>query len=247
MAIKHEIPWIRIGAESAAIVASILLAFAIDAWWDERVAAEREQEILKTLLADFESSREQFEDWKAFHLAVQASNTKLLQLATSGSTDLTNDEIDRLLLDLSWWDIQSHFATSALNSVIASGELSIINSDALRRSVADWPTHMRNVQTTQMQDYEFFRDVWMPYLRKHGYLPQLSVIDAPMPSRTDVYGAIIDMPLSKSISHTGMLHDREFQNLLAQKWWIQYDILIWFERTLEMLDETILQIREAMH
>ena len=28
----HEIPWLRIGAESAAIVVSILLAFAIQVW-----------------------------------------------------------------------------------------------------------------------------------------------------------------------------------------------------------------------
>lgn len=38
----------------------------------------------------------------------------------------------------------------------------------------------------------------------------------------------------------------KFQNLLVHKWWIQYDILIWFDQTLVMLDETILQFHEAM-
>jgi hypothetical protein len=31
-----QIPWTRIAVESIAIVASILVAFAIDAWWEER-------------------------------------------------------------------------------------------------------------------------------------------------------------------------------------------------------------------
>lgn len=44
---RQQIPWLRIGAEGAAIVVSILLAFAIDAWWqrqqeegDERITLE---------------------------------------------------------------------------------------------------------------------------------------------------------------------------------------------------------------
>jgi len=32
----EKIPWKRLVLEATAIVASILLAFAIDAWWDER-------------------------------------------------------------------------------------------------------------------------------------------------------------------------------------------------------------------
>jgi hypothetical protein len=32
----RTVPWKHIAVEAAAIVASILLAFAIDAWWDAR-------------------------------------------------------------------------------------------------------------------------------------------------------------------------------------------------------------------
>ena len=37
-------PLLRYAAEAAAIVASILLAFTIDAWWEERQERELEQE-----------------------------------------------------------------------------------------------------------------------------------------------------------------------------------------------------------
>ena len=40
------IPWKRIAVEAVAIVASILLAFAIEAWWDDWQQQEAEQVIL---------------------------------------------------------------------------------------------------------------------------------------------------------------------------------------------------------
>ena len=54
-------PWKRLSLEAAAIVASILLAFWIDAGWDQREDAARERIVLETLLADmqeFQSARE---------------------------------------------------------------------------------------------------------------------------------------------------------------------------------------------
>jgi hypothetical protein len=48
----RSIPWARLGAESLTIVASILLAFAIDAWWDGRQAAAREADVLRALAVE---------------------------------------------------------------------------------------------------------------------------------------------------------------------------------------------------
>ena len=44
---NRSIPWLRICAESVAIVGSILLAFAIDAWWDERLERRLEAQQLE--------------------------------------------------------------------------------------------------------------------------------------------------------------------------------------------------------
>lgn len=48
---EQEIPWARISAEAAAIVVSILLAFAIDAAWQHRGEVAEEREILVGLEA----------------------------------------------------------------------------------------------------------------------------------------------------------------------------------------------------
>ncbi len=61
----RQIPWIRISAEGAAIVVSILLAFAIDAAWQHRGEVAEEREILVGLEAEFVDLSERLEFWAA--------------------------------------------------------------------------------------------------------------------------------------------------------------------------------------
>lgn len=58
MTIRQPIPWRRLFAESAVIVVSILLAFSIDAWWDERQAARAQVERLWRVAAEIEINQE---------------------------------------------------------------------------------------------------------------------------------------------------------------------------------------------
>ncbi len=225
---------------------SILFAFAIDAWWDEIVEARRAHAILVALLGDFESSKSNFIEWREFHVAVQASNTKLLQASISTANLLSDDEIDRLLLDLSWWDVRSHFTIGALNSLVFGGELAIIEDDTLRQMLADWPSHIGHLEAQQGQDYDFFLNVWMPFLRANGYLPQITMIDAPKPGRPSEQSAVIDLQLESTRSHSNMVAKEEFHNLLVQKWWIQADILGEFDATVARIDQTIQQIKSVL-
>ena len=43
MEVRREIPWTTLFIEGVAIVVSILLAFAIDAWWDQRKGRAEER------------------------------------------------------------------------------------------------------------------------------------------------------------------------------------------------------------
>ena len=52
---KREISWPRILAEGGAIVVSILLAFGIEAWWQERQERIVEQEYLVAVLSDIDA------------------------------------------------------------------------------------------------------------------------------------------------------------------------------------------------
>ena len=243
---SQKIQWNRIAVEAAAIVASILLAFAIDAWWQEYVEDQKESEVLTGLLDDFETSKANIADWRNFHVAVQESTAKLLRVVTSNEVSTTTEEIDHFLGDIGWWDSQAHFSTGALNSLVYGGELSIIEDDALRRMLADWPSQIEHVTTTQKQDYDFFLNVLMPFYRANSYLPQMAALGTKMPGRPEIISAVIDLQLDGTWSNSDMLANEEFHNILVQKWWIQFDILIAFDETEALLDETIEQIKSRL-
>lgn len=48
-----QIPWTRFGFESILIVSSILVALAVDSWWEYRNERKIEQQVLDTLLSEF--------------------------------------------------------------------------------------------------------------------------------------------------------------------------------------------------
>ena len=53
---NHRIPWSRLLFEGVVVVISILVAFAIDAWWDSRKAKLLEADFLTRLEVAFEEN-----------------------------------------------------------------------------------------------------------------------------------------------------------------------------------------------
>jgi hypothetical protein len=243
---KHrELSWPHIFAEGVAIVVSILLAFSIEAWWQDRGEGQREREILFALLDDFEISKANINEGRDFHLAIQRSNTKLLRAVTSSEISLTDEEIERLVVEISWWDGRSHFSTGALNSLVFGGDIAVIENSTLRRLVADWPSQIEYVELAQRQDYDFFFNVWTPFLRANSYLPQQSTLGASMPGIPNARAFEIDLKIKDRRSYANMVVNEEFHNILAQKSWIQFDILEAFDKADALLDQMIQHIEST--
>ena len=102
MKVKREIPWPRIFAEGAAIVVSILLAFAIQAWWEGANERDEEQRILSALCSEFTANLEQIES----ELQYRAAANQYIQAIFDAANDqaaAVPDEIDQRLANLFWW------------------------------------------------------------------------------------------------------------------------------------------------
>jgi hypothetical protein len=77
MSDTQKIQWKRLSVEAAAIVTSILLAFSIDAWWENRLERIEELRILDTLRAEFLSNIESIPSYIERH-QISADYTKEL-------------------------------------------------------------------------------------------------------------------------------------------------------------------------
>lgn len=80
---KREIPWLRIFAEGGAIVVSILLAFAIDAWWDTRQEETAQRARMQTLLEEFRAAKTQLEGQTESLQGSLQGTSRFLELMTT--------------------------------------------------------------------------------------------------------------------------------------------------------------------
>jgi len=223
----QKIPWKRISVEAAAIVASILLAFSIDAWWDEYQDRQRERKVLEVLLVEFEWMKEQLEWDRNYYGAIKASALRLVDIGTGVGKSASDEEIDRLLEDLWWWSLPESWSSAGLSSVVSSGDLALISNEDLRRDIGGWPVTLSTVRDVFSREHDFYRDHFMPYLSRHASLQQLAMITDGTPGNPESsYDWGHTFELKKKRSHRDMLSRQEFQNLLIERASNLNDILV---------------------
>jgi pimeloyl-ACP methyl ester carboxylesterase len=159
-----RIPWARIVAEGVAIVGSILLAFALDAWWDRRAERRDELETLTRLAEEFDRSAEILAATQAFQDSVIRASEALLELIGPGAEPgVPTDSVGRLI----YGSIRRGTFTpvsGVLGSVLSSGRLRIIISDSLRAELAAWPGLVEDLNEGERFAWAFVDDRYIPYL-----------------------------------------------------------------------------------
>lgn len=116
----------RLVAEGVVIVASILLAFAIDTWWEDRQERQQEKRLLLALNSEFEDNLAKIGEKRAFRQAVVSSIMRLFD-ASTGKDSLSASELDSRFGDMVWW-ARTNFETGALDSILLGGKLSMIDN-----------------------------------------------------------------------------------------------------------------------
>ena len=143
---SQEIPWKRIFVEATAIIASILLAFTIDAWWQNRTDRLVEAQYLQAMRADLLRSLELLDE----NEATQRRQVGYLEslLLTNGDTPYS-DEL-RLWLDDGLFNVGTYQPQiSALHELESSAQTQIIQNQDLRRALASVRQRMNGLENVQ--------------------------------------------------------------------------------------------------
>jgi hypothetical protein len=132
-------------AEGAAIIASILLAFAIDAWWDGVKADRDTQEILDAVLVEMESNLTSLHDSITHHgEIVEAIKIALEQSSIAGL-------LDQAVIDVEVFEP----STGALDTLIATGMLAAIDEPALQISLGGFNRLASDLNERESRAVEF--------------------------------------------------------------------------------------------
>jgi hypothetical protein len=222
------LPWLRISAESFAIVASILLAFAIDAWWANRVILREVQGSLLALRTELEGNLQLIDRELAYRNAAIAS-VKALNETAETSTDLAPDEIDRLLGDLTWIGI-SEFSTGALESLLQSGLFGQLEDQELRRVLASLPALYEFVNQFEQSDVQSTNSEFYSYLNANGSFNQIANTTGPGRPGTGEFAFETRYRVNAVRDHSDLLLSDEFLGILTQKHWDHTNVIGAFER-----------------
>ncbi len=166
MATTQKIQWKSLFAEAIAIVTSILLAFAIDAWWEEHSDRIRLAGAIQNTAAEVRDAREEIEN------AVKRNTFRIDGIRRFLS--LKPDELlalpeDSLLSFSGVFYTPSPFDSSgyALQGLLAGGNLEIIADDELRSALIAWAQFPKEIERDYAESLQLSMALF-DKIAKHG-------------------------------------------------------------------------------
>jgi len=208
---NNRIPWGRVLLEGVVIVFSILLAFAIDAWWAE-VGERREEKLaLVGLNTDFEGYLLELERIREKNEKRVESTRVLVSLAgphpENVNGEIVQDHLGRVIVYRS-----IILPAGTLSSLLETDGLALISDSTLRYELLTWTRILevakeRNAYLTeQSRELDAFLKPRYPMAR---ILRQ---------SQVTVHNLSIDDPINGAsfpVDVTALLSDQEFANHMA--------------------------------
>ncbi len=213
----RNIPWKRIAVEAAAIVASILLAFAIDAWWQDQQQRDEQRLILQSILDEFEDIRGNARTDLESTIEMRKSVLTLLQ-HMSRANNKSVENIDSLLADTTWINTPSSYSAPVLQSAVSGGYLSIISNPELRLELGTWSVRFSDIELIVIRDSNMVFERLLPFYGQQGSLLQIISSVTCKPGAPEFCTSVlIEIPEDERMNHENLFANRKFQGVLAER------------------------------
>ncbi len=241
-----KIPWFpRLLAESAAIVASILLAFAINAWWSDSRDRAEERNILLSLQAEFEQNLAIIDPELSYRQAVIDSILKIFD-AAAGDSSLEPAVLDELIGDVTWWANAVYFR-GAIEGLVQSGKLSLIADEQLRQQLASMPSSYDLASNAELYDEENARNVINPFLSANGSLSQIANTMSEGRPGTGQGQTPPVYPARDRVDHSHLLGNEEFLGILVREHWDHLDAIGDLQNLRMQIEQALILIESSLN
>ncbi len=236
---SKTIPWKRLIAEGGAIVVSILLAFAIDAWWDDRQERVEERQILQDLEEEFSLIRDTLTRDSNVHLWQLQNLEEFLRKIDAGPLEVTPDQVSGVVEDL-LSPRTSDISNGTLHALLGSGRLEIISRRTLREKLVGWESAIEEVWDDQQAHAKLVHEVHIPYFVAEGF-GMADVMGIWYPGNT--------VP-TRSIGNNAaelnrLLEDSRFRSIVEARFVYKLHLTEEFEEAIAAAEEILAEIRES--
>lgn len=158
----RNVQWPRLVAEGAAIVTSILLAFAIDAWWERHQRNQECAAIVTALSAEFAEAR----------LRIEARKSGIERIAAHADTVASLLALQQTRVEIPLRHLVGLIRTPTFDppmgevqALLQTGNLDLISDRRLRQALAEWPAAVVDLEEKSQLHVAFVYDQLIPALR----------------------------------------------------------------------------------
>jgi hypothetical protein len=161
---NEEIPWKRISIEAAAIVGSILIAFALDAWWERSQVRVQHREHLAAVLEEVESDEPAIDQTLQFRTSAVENLVELRRRLTEIPMGQRVSVPDSLIspTQVAW---VTEIRVANAQEFLSTEGASVDGGRILKQATRTWLTAVEDVQDDEKQFREFIRREMGPFLR----------------------------------------------------------------------------------
>ena len=241
MATDRNIHWRQIAVEGVAIIASILLAFWIDAWWDERQNRSEEQQILQGLHEEFTNFHEILVDDLGDHLQSIHSLERFLIVIDSDPLDVPGPAVDAVLLEM-LNPGTTDLGNGALSALLSSGRIELLTNRNLRASLAAWEGVMDEVRDDQSDNSRMVFERSVPYFMHNG-IP----VTAAMSNWYETWPISARSVSDDSDALARLLKDPEFRVLVELRYGYKRHLTEEFEAAIVAAEEILSEIEFSLN
>jgi len=145
------------------IVVSILLAFGIDAWWQERQERKTERQQLSVLRAEVAENRAEFDSRLRRGNGTLEAQRKLIELIGPESRPITSDSLAALLAD-AWSYGIAEVESGAIDALLDGGEFRTSVRPDLYRLLVRYRVILRDHRDEDSRQFVELRTRLLDYL-----------------------------------------------------------------------------------
>lgn len=233
----REIPWVRIAAEATAVLVSILLAFAIDALWAERLERVAEREELSRLYDEFASNRDRILAGSKLHEAAVEASLRLYEImdaaiSSGAETIAVPDMVIADLVNAPTFEAE----TPVFDGLVRSGRIEIIEDRRILTTMAVWERTLRNTFEHEVRARQFMETILLPELADLGEIRHVLL------NQNSLTQLVSLDPDGESVLRV----DSSFVNLVAQRYFHTALVVRFMTRTRESADHVLSAISESV-
>lgn len=235
-------PRLRYLAEGTAIMLSILLAFGIEAWWQERGERLEEREVLRGLATEFSAYQERLIRDASRARAAQRLLAEVLAVGPpeySGVPPVAAvDSSLFYMVVVPTLDVDG----GTLDALLTSGRLELIQDVRLRARLASWPRLIGDIRDNELATREFVIQVVHPLFSEYG-APLARAGEAVHEGSwpTEVISSADAMSI-----YSQLIQDSRFSYIAAQRYMMTENAAREYAEAADVAEVLLVSVRDAL-